>query len=95
MADFRRTALLIGTNRLHLGVRLTSKGSGASATATICAGDPTKPRAILTIAGGDAMKGHKFQVVLVRANAEVGGARLCFGGTDLVRNKEVDIRVHR
>ena len=41
------------------------------------------------------MKGHKFQVVLVRANAEVRGARLCFGGTDLVRNKEVDIRVHR
>ena len=41
------------------------------------------------------MKGHKFQVVLVRTNAKVGGARLCFGRTDLVRNKEVDIRVHK
>jgi hypothetical protein len=40
------------------------------------------------------MKGHKFQVILVRANAEVGGARLRFGGTDLVRNKEIDIRLH-
>ena len=41
------------------------------------------------------MKGHKFQVVLVRANAKVGGARLRFGSTDLVGNKEIDIRMHR
>jgi hypothetical protein len=41
------------------------------------------------------VKGHKFQVILVRANTEVGGARLRFGGTDLVRNKEIDIRLHK
>jgi hypothetical protein len=89
LADLGRIALLFGTDGFHLIVCLIRIGAGASTTAAVRASDPAKPSTILLVAGGDAVKGHEFEVVLMRADPKVGGARLRFGGADVIRYKEI------
>ena len=63
----------------HGLIAVVGKGAGARGAAAIGASDSGEPLARFLVASDDAMIGHEFEVVLMRADAEVGGAGESFG----------------
>lgn len=73
-----------------VGIGVVGEGAGARGAASVGAGDTGEPVTRFLVAGDDAVIGHELEVVLMSANAEVGGAREGFGEVFVVR----DVRRH-
>ncbi len=88
LADARRLVLLLAADRHHLLVGAVGIDAGAWTARAVGAGDAGKALARLAIAGQHAMKGHELDIVLVRADRQVGDAREGLGLRLPVGNEE-------
>src|SRR5208283_3752795 len=73
-AESRGPTLLAAADVLHLLVADPGEAPGARAAGAVGDDDARKPPVVATEASGDAVVGHDFHIVLVGANAKVGGA---------------------
>ena len=93
LPDDGRGLLFANTFGCDLLVTPLLKLSGAGTTPPIGDGHASEPAVVLVVAGEDAMKGHELQVVLMGADAKVGGAADGVRDSLAVRNREASERV--
>ena len=90
LRDNRRLALLLGAHGLHLLVGVVGVLVGARTAGTVGDRHATEPLLRLLVAGEDAVQRHHLEVVLVRADAEVGRAAKRLVWLGVVGDKQVD-----
>jgi len=93
IADPGGFLLFFQADRLHFVICLTRKGTCAGAPASIGASCSAKPLHFFAIAKADAVKGHKFEIVLMCPNPEVRGSRHGFRWADTIGHVIVQIRL--
>jgi len=93
MADLRGAVLFIGADRAHFSIGAFFVGAGACAACAIRTGDAAKPFRDAVVAGDDAVEGHELEIILMRADAEMGDARERIGLRSAVRDEDLCIRV--
>ena len=77
-ADHRCGVLLFAADRFHLHIAEVRIHANARASGAVGAGHAAEPSVIAGEAFENSMKGHELEIVLMRADAEVGDAGKCF-----------------
>ena len=89
LADVGRFALLEEAHLLHLLVGVIAVDAGARAAGAVGHHHAGEPPVLSAEAFGDAVVGHDLDIVLVRGDAQMRGARERRFGRDAVGNEKV------
>ena len=86
--DGGRGVLLAPAHGLHPLIGEGRIRAGACAAGAVRAGHAAEPLSVAVVAGEDAVEGHEFEIVLMRADAEMRDARQRGGGREAVGDED-------